>query len=152
MLKVTVFSLMQTAKCVAEKLWLIFWKNHNQRFLNLAEQITRNDINIFPNSHHMQGRSTRPIWNNSLFLRLHKSAHESNPDKLLIFKVLWIVPRVHQSTSQIHPTRGRFLGAIRNNFWLLRLHELVHECTSPPVKYLPHMDHQWLQSRRTPCF
>ena len=92
----------------------------------------------------MCGQSTSSIWNNSLLLRLHKLVHESNPERLLVFKALWVVPWVHKSTSQTPPTRQRSTSAIRKYSWFLRLYKSVDECTSPPVKPLPFVDHPWV--------
>ena len=68
------------------------------------------------------GQSTSPIRNNSLFLRLQKLVHKSNPERLLVFML-----DAARSMSRTPPTRGRSMGAIRNNSSFLRLHESVHK-------------------------
>ena len=60
--------------------------------------------------------------------------HECNLKQLLVLKALRVGRRVHQSTSQTPPTRGRSMYAIQNNTSFFGLYELVNECTSPPVK------------------
>ena len=94
------------------------------------------------------------IRNNSLFLRLLEFGHKcsSPPVEHLPRMDLRVCRRVHQSTSQTPPTRGRSMFAIQDNSLFLGLYESVIECTSPLVKHIPRLVNPCMQSRTSPRF
>ena len=65
-----------------------------------------------------------------------KRRKKFNPERLLVFKALWVGPQVHQSSSWTPPMCGPSTGTIWNYSLFLGLYESVNECTSrtPPTR------------------
>ena len=74
-----------------------------------------------------------------------------NKTKYRIWETLHILPDADISIN-INKYKKIIKKLTRNNSSFLRLYEMIHKCTSPPVKYLPRVDLQRVQSETTPCF
>ena len=88
------------------------------------------------------GQSTSPIWNTSLFLRIHAGTfHNSNPEQLLVFNLGSMLERS--------------MSPIQNTSLFLRLHAGAIYKFNPEhllVFKALRRDKPWVQYGKLPCF
>ena len=72
----------------------------------------------------------------TIFFSSEKKFKIFNPEQLLVFKALQVSPQMHQSNTSHACT---IHGCNLEKLLVLRLYELVDECTSPLVEHLPYM-------------